>query len=217
MTIGANLDWADADRGLTALHRAAAKGHHVTVATLLNLGSKSLNKPDSKGQVGCRVLFVEAPSSCSTLLERSQNLLSGPNLVEITISFKPCEVNFHNLLDVLRASSADACICPQTPLHWAVFGGCPATVSFLLDMGAPPRTADLQGRTPAHVAMAKGLLEILDRLKSKGAEGSIVENEPFVFCAKSIVYRVRVWSVCEGDGCSSRDRQRDRDSYKARD
>ena len=39
------------------------------------------------------------------LLERSQNLLSGPNLVEIPILFKLCEVDLLDLLDVLRAVS----------------------------------------------------------------------------------------------------------------
>jgi hypothetical protein len=58
---------------------------------------------------------------------------------------------------------------PQTPLHWAVFAGCSVTVDVLLEMGANATTPDKNGRTPAHVAVAKGVDGILQLLIQAGA------------------------------------------------
>ena len=47
-----DVDCVRGSRKLTALHRAAGRGQHSTVAALISLGSKAINQPDANGQVG---------------------------------------------------------------------------------------------------------------------------------------------------------------------
>lgn len=71
-------------------------------------------------------------------------------------------------LSCVRLGAMHYCT-PQTPLHWAVFAGCSVTVDVLLEMGANATTPDKNGRTPAHVAVAKGVDGILQLLIQAGA------------------------------------------------
>ncbi len=47
-----------------------------------------------------RIVEVRLNTSANNKEDRCQTLLSGPNLVEIAISFKLCEVDLHDFLDV---------------------------------------------------------------------------------------------------------------------
>ena len=59
-----------------------------------------------------------------------------------------------------------------------MFSGCVATTTVLLRAGVNVMHADLQGRTPAHIAVAKGLQPVLELLVRSGASNPGNQNWP---------------------------------------
>ena len=156
----------DADKGWTALSRAAASGDEAMVRLLVEHGADVESRNPSNGTP----LICAAEGRHEAIVDFL--LMNGADIhAEDDFGWKPLHRALVNrggerIAQMLVTHGADAnarCLYKKTPLHYAIEKGDDSMVSFLLKVGADYEARDIAERTPLHIAI-ESRLEIMVRI-----------------------------------------------------
>ncbi|XP_063236066.1 uncharacterized protein LOC134538572 [Bacillus rossius redtenbacheri] len=161
------------ERGSTATHIAAERGHAEVLVLLLQRPEvlQALELPDGEGRTPLavaaaagrprclRLLLAAAPGAAAAADDRRRTVLHAA-------AHAGQEAALRELLrrPELRRAVSRRDEAGLTPLASAVLAGSPGCMSALLDLGADQRVEDLQGNTLLHLASREGHARVLREL-----------------------------------------------------
>lgn len=161
-----DVDASDADRGWTALLRAATSGNEVMVRLLLEKGADIEARSPSNGTP----LICAAEGKHEAIVDFL--LMNGADVnAEDDFGWKPLHRALVNRggervgqMLLTHGANVDArCVYQKTPLHHAIEKSNDSMVSFLLNAGADYEARDIADRTPLFTAI-ESRLEIMVRI-----------------------------------------------------
>ncbi|KAK4695704.1 hypothetical protein P7C71_g2097, partial [Lecanoromycetidae sp. Uapishka_2] len=160
------VDASDADRGWTALLRAATNGDEVIVRLLLDKGADIEARSPSNGTSLICAAERQHEAIVDILLQHGANVNA-----EDDFGWKPLHRALvhrggERVAQMLLTHGADVdarCAYQRTPLHHAIEKSNDSMVSFLLNAGADFEARDVADRTPLFTAI-ESRLEIMVRI-----------------------------------------------------
>ena len=174
-----DLEKHHATHGGTVLARAADRGYHAVVDTLIS-HKASINTEDASGRTP---LHYGVESGSETVVD---SLLQAGAFVDGTAS--PSQTPLHIAASKDYEAVAKILLCNgasldvtdyrgQTPLLSAIRCGSVNIVNMLLDKGASMDVRDEEGRTPLFSAIRYGSVNIVNMLLDKGASMDVRDEE----------------------------------------
>lgn len=173
------VDASDADRGWTALLRAAMNGNEVMIRLLLEKGADIEARSPSNGTP----LICAAEGKYEAIVEYL--LINGANVnAEDDFGWKPLHRALVNrggerVAQMLLTHGADVdarCAYQKTPLHHAIEKSNDSMVSFLLNAGADYEARDIADRTPLITAIESRFETMVRILLEAGADTDAMDK-----------------------------------------
>ncbi|KDO18794.1 TKL protein kinase [Saprolegnia parasitica CBS 223.65] len=163
------------EKGETAWHMAAAKGHMSIITMLLQQETKDENGIDVTNHAGESPLFVAAAAGHADVVEAlvlgnaSMHCVSNTDSTLLHAAILGGKTSILDQLFLFCGDAKDACDeMGQTPLHIAAAKNLVIAVKYLVKAKANVFATTITGKTPLMLATDRRVIAILQQAENKG-------------------------------------------------